>query len=255
MRTNTLKRKLAAGHCARGVVLDFNNAELVEMLGYLGFDFVYIDGQHAGPTVEIARHLIRAADVSAMTSIVRVPRNDPSIILEYLDAGAGGIIVPNVATPGDVDAAVEAMKYPPDGRRGGHAGSRAARFGVTQSPAEYFRQMNDEVLCIPLIEDAAALPHLEYLCGAPGVDVVAIGPSDLALSMGVVGGWDEPAVQAAVDRIRFAATHAGRPALGTARNASQAAQLLEQGFRAIVISVAALLSTSARDFLAATQQR
>jgi 2-keto-3-deoxy-L-rhamnonate aldolase RhmA len=93
VRTNSLKRKLAAGQQACGVLVEFHNPELVELFGHLGYDFVFLDGQHCGLNVEVARGLIRAADVTGMTSLVRVPRNDASVILEYLDAGAGGIIV------------------------------------------------------------------------------------------------------------------------------------------------------------------
>ncbi len=249
MRTNSLKRKLAAGHRVCGVVFGFNNPELLEVFGHLGFDFAYIDGQHGGLTIETARSMIRAADATGMTSIVRVPRNDASVILEYLDAGAGGIIVPNVNTRLDVDAAVMAMKYPPLGQRGGHAGSRAANYGVTQSAAEYFEAMNDEVLFVPLVEDRVALEHLDDLCSAPGVDVVGIGPSDLALSMGIVGGWSEPPVQHAVEQIRAAAAAAGKPSLGAALDAADARRLYEQGFQAIVVGASSLVIGSARTFL------
>ena len=249
MRKNALKGKLATGQRVCGVLLDFNNPELLELFGHLGYDFVFIDGQHSGLTVETARQLIRAADASGLSTLVRVARNDASVILEYLDMGAGGIIVPNITTRADVQAAVAATKYPPAGRRGGFGRSRAANYGVTQSQQEYFTLANDETLFVPLIEDEAALEHLAEICGAPGVDVVLIGPGDLALSMGMPGGWSAAPVQEAVERIRSAAAAAGKPAMIAALDAADGRKLYRQGFQALLVSAAAVIADAAGGFL------
>ena len=250
MRTNALKRKLARGQRCVGALFEFNNPELVELFGHLGYDFVFIDGQHGGLTIETARGLIRAADVTGMTSLVRVPRLDASVILEYLDSGAGGIIVPNITTRGEVDEALAAIKYPPVGRRGGFGRSRAAEFGVTGSSAEYFGKINDEILFVPLIEDEAALANLDEICSAPGVDVVLIGPGDLALSMGIPGGWTAEPVQAVVERIRAAGAAAGKPVMTLALDAADARRLYEQGFQVVQASVAGLITGAASRFAA-----
>jgi 2-keto-3-deoxy-L-rhamnonate aldolase RhmA len=249
VRTNSLKRKLQAGRRLCGVLVELHNPELVELFGHLGYDFVFLDGQHCGLNVEAARGLIRAADVTGMTSLVRVPRNDPSIILEYLDAGAGGIIVPNITTRAETEAAVAAMKYPPVGTRGGFGRSRAANYGITQTPVEYFTKMNDEVLFLPLIEDESALAHLSAICSTPGVDIVLIGPGDMALSMGIPGGWKDPRAQAAVEQIREAAAEAGRPAMIVALDAADARALYAQGFHLLIVSATTLLTNTARGFL------
>jgi 2-keto-3-deoxy-L-rhamnonate aldolase RhmA len=249
MRTNTLKRKLIAGQRVCGVLVEFNNPELVELFGHLGYDFVFIDGQHCGVTVETARGQIRAADVAGMTSIVRVPKNDAAVILEYLETGAGGIIVPNITTRAETEAAVAAMKYPPVGVRGGFGRSRAANYGITQSQVEYFTKMNEEVLCFPLVEDRAALEHLPAICSTPGVDVVLIGPGDLALSMGIPGGWKDPRVQAAVEQIRAAAAGAGKPAMIVALDVADGRELYQRGYQALLVSALALTANAARSFL------
>ncbi|HSB69130.1 MAG TPA: aldolase/citrate lyase family protein [Candidatus Methylomirabilis sp.] len=249
MRANSLKRKLTAGQRVCGVLIEFNNAELFELFGHLGYDFVFIDGQHCGMGVETARAMMRAADLTGMTSIVRVPKNDPAIILEYLDAGAGGIVVPNIVSRADAEGAVAAMKYPPIGQRGGFGRSRAANFGITQSQVEYFTKMNDEVLFVPLIEDQSALPHLAAICSTPGVDVVLIGPGDMALSMGIPGGWKDPRVQAAVEQIRAAAAAAGKPTMLVALDPADGRELYAQGFRALMVSAVGLLVNSGANFL------
>jgi 4-hydroxy-2-oxoheptanedioate aldolase len=249
VRTNSLKRKLAAGQRVCGVHLELNNPEVIELMGFLGFDFVFLDGQHCGLTVETARGLIRAADVTGMTSVVRVPRNDATVILEYLDAGAGGIVVPNIASLADAAAAAAAMRYPPTGQRGGFGRSRAANYGITQTQVEYFTKMNDEVLFLPLVEDQAALPHLADICSTSGVDVVLIGPGDMALSMGVPGGWKDPRVQAAVEQIRGAAAAAGKPTMIVALDPADGRALYTHGFQVLMVSAVSLLVNAAGNFL------
>jgi len=249
VRTNILKRKLAAGKRVYGALVEFNCPDLVEIVGHLGYDFVFLDGQHCGLNPESARGLIRAADATGMTSLVRVPKNDPTIILEYLEVGAAGIIVPNIRTRAETEAMVAAMKYPPLGVRGGFGRSRASNYGITQSQVEYFTRANDEVLCIPLVEDQDALPNLTAICGTPGVDIVLSGPGDMALSMGIPGGWKDPRVQAAVEQVRAAAQDAGKPAMLLALDAANGRALYVQGFQVIAVSACATFTTVARDFL------
>ena len=250
MRPNTLKRKLAEGRRVCGVLVDVNSEDLVELFGNLGFDFAVLDAQHGGVDPERARGLLRAADLTGLTGIVRVPRNDPSEILRYLDAGAGGIIVPNVVAGDDVAAAVSAMKYPPAGRRGAAGRSRAAGYGLTQTAAEYFAAANDEVTFWPLVEDPEALEQLPAICGAPGVDAVLAGPGDLSLAMGVPGGFRDPRVLAAVERIRLAAASAGRPAITLAIDAEGGRALYAQGFQGLIVAPTPLLAAACRDLLA-----
>lgn len=249
MRTNSLKRKLTAGKRACGALVEFSNPEVIELLGHLGIDFVFIDGQHCGVGAETARGLIRAANVTGMTSIVRVPRNDPSVILEFLETGAGGIVIPNITTRAETEAAVAAMRYPPVGVRGGFGRSRAANYGITQTQVEYFTKTNEEVLCIPLLEDEAALDHLPGICSVPGVDIVLIGPGDLALSMGIPGGWKDPRVQANVEKIRAAAAAAGKPTMLVALDPTDGRALYAQGFQILMVSLTGLLIGAARSFL------
>jgi len=249
MRPNRLKATLREGRRAVGVLLTLQSAELVELFGHLGYDFVFLDAQHGGLTVETARDLIRAAELTGMTPLVRVPRNDPSVILEYLDVGAAGIIVPNIATRAAAAAAVQAIKYPPRGTRGASTLSRAAFYGVTQSAADYLRRANEETLFVPLLEDREVLDVLPDVVGVDGVDVVLIGPADLALSMGIPGGWSDPRVQAEVDRIARAARAAGRPAMIVALDPEDGRRLIDRGFQALLVPSGPVIAQAARSFL------
>ena len=108
MRENTLKQRLQDGHAVFGVMITFPSPQVVEMLGYLGFDWVLIDNEHGSITVENSEDLIRAADLTGVAPIVRPVSNKPEIIAPFLDRGAWGVQVPHVNTAEEARAAVEA---------------------------------------------------------------------------------------------------------------------------------------------------
>jgi 2-keto-3-deoxy-L-rhamnonate aldolase RhmA len=109
--------------------------------------------------------------------------------------------------------------------------------------------MNDEVLAIPLVEDQAALGNLDAICSTPGVDIVITGPGDMALSMGIPGGWKDPRVQAGVAKLLAAATTAGKPAMIVALDPADGRALYAQGFRVLIVSACAVFTSAAREFL------
>ena len=145
MRTNRAKEKLLAGEIVVGTHLSLASPALAEMCGYLGFDFVIVDLEHLLFNPESFEGIVRAADVTGMTSIFRPTKNDPDLLLPYLDAGAQGVFVPHVATAEAARRVVQAVRYPPDGSRG--AGSeRAAQYGLVGTPAEHVRESNRQTL-------------------------------------------------------------------------------------------------------------
>jgi 4-hydroxy-2-oxoheptanedioate aldolase len=183
MRENRVKRRLQAGEAVIGCFLPYPSPELAEICGYLGFDFVLLDAEHGRITEETAYHMVLAAEVAGTVPIVRVPLNHRQVILRYLDLGAAGVMVPQVNTPEEAVAAAEACRYYPQGRRG-VAGVRAANFGLTMPLHEYVQQANQETLVIVQIEHIAVVERLEEYLAIPGIDVLFVGPNDLAQSMG-----------------------------------------------------------------------
>src|SRR5919199_4620314 len=138
MRTNLLKQKLAAGRPATIIAPFASSAGLVELLGYQGFDGVFLDCEHGPAGWEDLEHMVRAAELAGYSSIVRVERNDAATITRALDRGASGVQVPHVNTAAEAEAAVEHVKFAPIGHRG-WSGGRSA-FGV--DIAEYARHAN-----------------------------------------------------------------------------------------------------------------
>lgn len=214
MRTNTLKQKLRDGKPAFGVMITFPSPPIVEMLGYMGFDWVLIDNEHGSVTVDSAEDMVRAAELTGIAPIVRPVANKPEIIAPFLDRGAWGVQIPHVNTREEAQAAVAACKYFPEGQRGSFSRGRPAEYGLgTTTTPEYFAQANANTLVCLMLEEVEAIKNIDGIVSVQGVDVLFIGSGDLSQSMGYPGQQTHPEVQAwmeqGVKRIRDAGVVAG----------------------------------------------
>ncbi|HZU90672.1 MAG TPA: aldolase/citrate lyase family protein [Stellaceae bacterium] len=204
MKENRVKRILREGGLALGThVGGIADPQIVEIIGLAGFDAAFIDMEHTSFDLHDVQAMVMAAERVGITPIVRTPGFDPAFILRLLDMGVQGIQVPHVDSPERARAAVAAVRYPPEGERGMAAGSRAADFGRIPI-REHMAQSNREVLLAVMIEDMAAVERIDAIAATPGVDLIAVGPSDLSRSLGVSGEPDHPRLVAAIDRIRAA---------------------------------------------------
>jgi 2-keto-3-deoxy-L-rhamnonate aldolase RhmA len=199
---------LDQGRIPLGIQCFSGSPPLIEIAGYAGFDFVMIDTEHANVDAVQLEHLVRAADAAGIEPLVRVAANDPTLIRHALEAGARGIIVPQVRTSADVAAAVSAAKYPPDGTRGMCPATRAARYSV-EGWDQYARASNDNVLIIPILEHPDAITNADEICALPQVNAILFGSADLGMALGAGGqGMGHPDVAAAFERVlEVAARH------------------------------------------------
>jgi 4-hydroxy-2-oxoheptanedioate aldolase len=188
---NRTKQIIAGGGSAYGTFVLLGEPALVEMIGYAGFDFVVIDTEHSGNTMEQVGAMVRAAELAGTTPIVRVTANAPEFILRALDGGAGGVLVPQVNTAAQAAAAVRAARYAPQGERGVAGVVRAARYGFIPMP-EYLTGSNRENLVITQVEHMDAVNNLDSILDVEGVDGIFIGPADLSQSMGITGQFNHP---------------------------------------------------------------
>jgi 4-hydroxy-2-oxoheptanedioate aldolase len=197
-RINLIKQRLDGGDAALGVAAQMNSPETVEAVGAAGFDFAYIDCEHGSFYLEGATNMIRAAEAVGLTPIVRVPNHDPSYIMRVLDAGAMGVIVPNVCTKAQAEAVVAAAKYRDGdngGTRGACPGTRATWHQTTEWP-EFVRWSNDNTLVWPLIESPQAIDNIEEIASVAGIHALMLGPFDYAHAVGLPGQPQHPDVQA-----------------------------------------------------------
>lgn len=164
-----------------------------ETLGKAGLDYLLLDVQHSSIGWDDLLGLVQAAKVGGSDALVRVEWNDPARIMRALDLGATGVVVPMVSTPEQARQAALAVRYPPEGVRS---------FGPLR-PGTPPDRANAEALCLPMVETAEALDHLEAIISTDGVDGVFVGPVDLALSLGLPADYTSfaPQVMDAVDEV------------------------------------------------------
>jgi 4-hydroxy-2-oxoheptanedioate aldolase len=186
-----------------------------------------------------------------MTLLVRPRSLDPKLILQYLDAGAMGIMLPGVREVDDVKRLVDAMKYPPQGLRG-IAAVRANRWTIGPEKIEdYVARVNEETLVLPQIETLEAVARLAELVKVPGLDGFIIGPRDLSMAMGYPSGPARPEVEAVVDRITKTVLDAGLFIGTVAATGARAKELIAKGHRILLHNVTALLKTGATAYFGA----
>ena len=232
MRKNTLKQLWQEEKPAFGAWLVLPDAFSAEVMARLGFDWVCIDMQHGLIDYQLALSMLQAISATPTVPIVRVPWNDPAIIMKVLDAGAYGVLIPLINNRADTEQAVAACRYPPAGIRS-YGPMRATLYGG----ADYATAANDEICCIPMIETASALENLDDILSVPGVDAVYIGPMDLSLSLGIppVLDGDAPGYVAARDRI-LAACRRHNVVAGINSTSQTATARASEGFRFVLVS-------------------
>lgn len=253
MFANETKARLAAGECVLGCFVRYPDPGLAELVALQGFDFLVLDGEHGTLEPRECENMVRAAELRGATPVVRVPTNQPPVILRFLDTGAQGVHVPLVASAADADAAVRAVKYGPRGGRG-LAGVRAASYGQVEPLAEYVRRANEETLVVVQIETRQALDEVEAIAAVDGVDVVFVGPTDLSQALGVTGETAHPQLEEAFERVA-AAVAPSAAALGVLVADEEGARAWrERGARYIAFTVDSLVARSARALLAGVRE-
>lgn len=181
-RPNTLKKRLGAGNKAFGCWLFTGSPAVAEIVGLMGFDFVLIDLEHGAGDLRETVGLLQALGNSASTTLVRVAWNDPVLLKRALDTGVEGVMIPMIESADEARAAVAACRYPPAGTRGRASSVRAADYGLVWK--EYSATANENLLIICQIESAKGVANIAEIGATDGVDVLFIGPNDLAGSLG-----------------------------------------------------------------------
>src|SRR5207253_7392024 len=241
IRPNRVKEKLAAGQVAT-IVAGTNEPDLIDQLGTLDVDGIWLEGEHGDVDYADLGNLTRACDLWGKTSVVRVMDNDYATIYRTLDRGAQGIVVPHVNTRAEGEAAVEAAKFAPVGKRGMFTSRQG--FGV----GDYFKTANDQTLLIVLIEDIAAVRNLDAILAVDHIDVFFVAPSDLATSMGQIGDLGHPEVQRTVDGALTKIVQSGRVA-GTLVTAATVERYTRLGVRVVLAGFFPWIQAGAKDLI------
>ena len=201
MEQQSLRNCWSKGKGAINAWCSIPNAVTAEMMSMNDFDSITIDMQHGLVDYQTALNMLQVISGSGKTPMVRVPWNEPGIIMKSLDAGALGVICPMINTPEDAIEFVATTKYAPVGSRS----SGPTRAMMIHGPS-YHDEANDNIISLAMIETVEALGNVEKIAATEGLTGIYIGPSDLSISMGYKPGLDrtEPELIEAIQRIEKA---------------------------------------------------
>ena len=179
MRANRLKKIIQDQHYAANAWLALPSSYSAEVVAHCGFDAVTVDLQHGMIDFGQAITMLQAISTTQATPLVRPGSSDPAQIMRLLDAGAYGVICPQVDDADIARRVVGACRYPPLGERSFGPGR-----GLLYGGSDYFAHANNEVLVFVMIESRKAVQNLDSILAVPGIDGIYIGPNDLSLSYG-----------------------------------------------------------------------
>jgi len=201
------RARLRAGVPQAGTFVKTPSSEIIEIMALAGVDFICLDAEHSAfgrRELDWCLALARALD---LPTLVRIAHASPETILQALDGGASGLIVPHVRSAAEAADVARWARFGGGGR--GYAGS-TRQGGFTARPmAELLAASGDEVSVIAQIEDPEALDMVEAIAATPGIDGVFFGAADLGVGLGL-GKSTGPEIDVAFARVAAAAASAGR---------------------------------------------
>lgn len=230
---NAFKDRLKNKETLIGPLVTIPSPDVAEMLSLVGFDYLWIEAEHAPTNFAQAQMMIQSVG-GRRPCLVRIPENQEVWLKKALDIGCDGVVIPQVKTAEEARAVVEACLYPPAGRRSVGVG-RAHGYGMTFQ--EYVSRVNDELVIILQVEHIEGVRNIDSIIAVPGIDAILVGPFDLSGSMNLLGQITHPEVQAAIEIVNKQCRAAGLPVGIFAVNAGAAKQAISQGFNLIALGM------------------
>lgn len=248
---------LAAGETASGSLRDalaegpvvgtfqvIGHPAVTELLALGGAQVIVVDSEHAALDATVIENLVRAGDVHRARMLVRVPAMEPYLSIG-LDMGVAGVVIPHVQSGDQAREIVRATRFPPLGERG-IGPARAAVFGLDM--ATYLANADNELVVVAMVETRRGVENVDDIVGVTGIDVIFVGPTDLAASLGTPFG--SPEHLEAIDTVIDAALAAGKVVGIHCADAADARRWADRGVRFLLIGTdSALLATGASEKL------
>jgi 4-hydroxy-2-oxoheptanedioate aldolase len=216
-----------------GAIVTSPSIPMIQTMARSGLDWGIIDMEHGAIDLGAAHAMIAATSGTPLVPLVRVPGSAAWHAKAPLDFGAMGVCFPMTTRREDAEAAVRAVRYPPLGDRFWGPFYAPPRWNL--SMRQYLERADSEVLAIGTIEHVDALNSITDVVATPGLDLLFIGPGDLATSMGLKGRPDDPTVQGAIRQFEAAILNSSVLLGGVARTPEQANEMIARGYRALVV--------------------
>ncbi len=228
---NILKEKFEKKDYLLGAFVASCAPQNVEILAMNGLDFAILDMEHSPLGLETMVDMIRAAECYDMIAFPRVYTIETKLMRRVLDIGAHGIMLPMVNTPEEAQYIIDAVKFPPIGKRGMNSG-RGPRWGAYPG---YIQEANDALFTIFQIETKEAIDNIEEIVKLEGSDMLFVGTGDLSLDMGHPGDLKDPEVAGAIELVlKMCEKYHKIPGIVTS-SPEAAAERIRQGFRFVSI--------------------
>ena len=246
-----LRSVFKSGGLAIGTFVKTTHYQTVEILGGSDLDYLVLDAEHAPFGREALDACCLAARAHGAPVMVRTASHRPEHILQALDCGAHGVLVPHVDDADIAAKVVAAARYREAGGQRGFSNSpRAGGYGRT-AMAEHISASDQHTAVMVQIETAAAVENVADIASVAGIDALFIGRADLAVSYGV-DSISDPVVQSAVDKVVRVAKERGLPLGIFLPNASEIEAFQRLGFSIFIIgSDQSLLKAAASQVMAA----
>ena len=246
---NPVKEKLQKGQKTAGAWLEIGSPIVAEILSLCGFDWLLIDMEHGAGDYMTMLGQLQVMNGSGVVPLVRVAGNDPLLIKRVLDAGALGVIVPDIQNKAQAEAAYQAVKYHPLGRRGISGNTRAGSYGIGNS-SQFMDTANQRTMLIVQVESPQAVSNLDKILQVDDIDVFFIGPRDLGTSMGYFNNAEHPEVKKVIVEIEKKVLGAGK-VLGTVTGSwEQAQEKYNRGYQFLsLMSATAILGKTGMELV------
>ena len=235
MQENRIKAALREGRVAVGTsVAELATRGLPKMLEYAGLDWAYIDMEHSGLDMDSVANLISWFKATPITVLVRPPDTLYHFMAGLMDAGAMGIQAAHVDSAEEARMVVDAVMYPPLGKRG--VGMNSAHTDYTKpKAADYMPARNAQTTIVALIESVKGLDNIDEIAAVEGLDVIEPTHNDLTLALGIPQQYEHPTYKAALRKVAEACKRHGKALKFHAGNDAEAAEMYELGCRIMAI--------------------
>jgi 4-hydroxy-2-oxoheptanedioate aldolase len=232
MPINAFKKALKEGRTQIGLWSTLCSNMGADAIADAGFDWIVLDTEHSPNEPPDLVRQMQALRGGTATPVVRPAWNDAVLFKRILDLGAQTLLVPFVQNAEEARKAVAATRYPPHGIRGVATTARGSRFGRVK---DYLKLANEQICVLVQVETLDAVKRLPEIAAVDGVDGVFIGPSDLAASMGHIGNFAHPEVQATISGAIGAIRAAGKAGGYLTGNEEEAKKRIAEGFQFVAV--------------------